>query len=550
MSSDPAAFVRALADAVVGGEELPVAAATLRAALEAVLRTRKSIVLDVQFTGFSVRGQPVGGVAPEIVRAAGQLIVRRVGRIGFTADASEASLHDILVALRTAPTQLGEGGVVGVLHASAPAGVYLTTNAGETYRPAATPPREGTEPASPAGAAATSEPAAETEPDAAAFNLEEFEVLDAFSAPLTPAEPAPAQPTQPSAPEPAGGELFHFFRTSAHGEPEPEADALPEMLRICESLSRFEELAQTAARAAISLVHGYDTARALLLLEALAAEAGRADRGRIFRETAQQALQRAGTDALLPALVEHIEASTADRPRIARFFQFRGDAALDALEALLFRTADPELRAFLFRLLASDPTRAPTLLQRAMGDPSPARTRLLLALAPTEAPDAEIAAQWLAAAARHADASVRADATQLASVGGGRAMLRLLVDLSADREPTVRKAAVQGMGTTRDAAAVPFLLRTLNSSDAEEDLQLAAVDALAEIGSAEAVPPLLSVLGRRQLFASRKLQRLKQAALGALARVEAPAARDALRAAAESKDGAVAAEARRLLEGA
>src|SRR5918997_3080201 len=91
---DPAArFVRALAALVVRDGEASARAAEARAALDEVLAAQKSLVLDVQFTGFSQKGQLVGGVDPLVLRAAGHLITLRLNRVGFTPEVSPADLE-------------------------------------------------------------------------------------------------------------------------------------------------------------------------------------------------------------------------------------------------------------------------------------------------------------------------------------------------------------------------------------------------------------------------------------------------------------------------
>jgi HEAT repeat protein len=181
-----------------------------------------------------------------------------------------------------------------------------------------------------------------------------------------------------------------------------------------------------------------------------------------------------------------------------------------------------------------------------MGDPSPARTRIMLELAALPDVDPELAVRWLAEGATHPDAAVRADVARHAAVVGGRGALRVLLDLLGDRDPQIRRGAVQSLGTLGDAAAVPFLARLLNDDD--EELQAAAAGALGRIGSGEAVPALLGVVNRRAgLFGGKKLQRVKSAALAALARIPTAGAREVLASAAAGKDADLATEARRLL---
>ncbi|HEU4454652.1 MAG TPA: HEAT repeat domain-containing protein, partial [Longimicrobium sp.] len=234
------------------------------------------------------------------------------------------------------------------------------------------------------------------------------------------------------------------------------------------------------------------------------------------------------------------------RDRILAFFIHIGGEAVPLLETILFRTADADLRQAIFRRLVTVEGMPPRLIARAMGDPSPARMRMMLELAALPDVDPDLATRWLGEAAAHPDAGVRADVAKLAAVVGGRGGLRVLLDLLGDRDPQIRRAAVQSLGTLGDSAAVPFLARLLNDDD--EELQIAAIGALGRIGSGEAVSGLLGVLNRRAgLFGGKKLLRVKSAALTALARIPTAGAREVLAATAAGKDSDLASEARRLL---
>ncbi|HEV3052595.1 MAG TPA: HEAT repeat domain-containing protein, partial [Longimicrobium sp.] len=110
-----------------------------------------------------------------------------------------------------------------------------------------------------------------------------------------------------------------------------------------------------------------------------------------------------------------------------------------------------------------------------------------------------------------------------------------------------RREAVQGLGTLGEPAAVPFLARLLGESD--EELQVAAAASLGRIGSGEALPALLTTVQKRSLLPLKKSTRGKVAALHAIAKIDTPAAREALAAVALGKDE-MAEEARRILAAA
>ena len=138
MSDAAARFVRALAALVSRDGDASARAAEAHAALREVLASQKSLVLDVQFTGFSQKGQLVGGVDPLVLRAAGHLITLRLNRVGFTPDASAADLEAFGGhRLSRVHGELGQGGAIGALAQAQPHGLYASTGAGEVYKPPA-----------------------------------------------------------------------------------------------------------------------------------------------------------------------------------------------------------------------------------------------------------------------------------------------------------------------------------------------------------------------------------------------------------------------------
>jgi hypothetical protein len=589
MSEAAARFVRALAALVSRDGDASARAEEARAALDEVFAAQKSLVLDVQFTGFSQKGQLVGGVDPRVLRAAGHLITLRLNRVGFTPDASAADLLAFAEVVSRGAGELGEGGAIGALAQARPHGLYASTAAGDVYKP---PPRAAASTEAPASAAPAADapeapPSPESAPPAAeapapaepastapvtdslapaaadtgaampwedaveSTELAEFEFIDAPD--LDAAGPAEAgQPAGPSsfgrAGEPAGREeppssdMYHFFRTADHGD--EAAERLPRLLHEASTVTRFDELAESAARTALTLLKADGYAQAVDLLDALIREAERPDRTRFFRESALQALRRAGTSSTLQRLLERLPYAGADRDRILRFFVFLGADALLMLEGLLYRAGDPELRATIVRTLVSVEGLADRLIAHAVQDPNPVRTRTLLELATGSGIDPEVARRWAGEAAAHRDAAVRVEAARTSAALGGRGSMRVLVDLLNDPERLVRREAVQGLGTLGEAAAVPFLARLLG--DGDEELAVAAAASLGRIGSGEALPALLTAVQKRSMLSLRKSTRGRVAALHAIAKIDTPAAREALAAVALGKDE-MAEEARRIL---
>lgn len=594
MSSEAAArFVRALAALVSRDGDASARAAEARAALDEVFAAQKSLVLDVQFTGFSQKGQLVGGVDPRVLRAAGHLITLRLNRVGFTPEVSVADLEAFGAVASRPAGQLGQGGAIAALAQAQPRGLYASTAAGEVYKPPAraaapsagaaaapeaAPPAEAAAPPPAADAPASAAPPAEAPPpapeaapppapaaaapsaptmpwdDAAVESTElaEFEFIDAADLPAPPAgEAAPSAASSSGRAgegggreEPHSSDMYHFFRTADHSD--AQAEALPRLLHQASTVTRFDELAESAARTSLALLRSDEYAQAVELLDALIREAERPDRTRFFRESAVQALRRAGTAPTLQRLLDRLPYAGADRDRILRLFVFLGGDALVMLEGLLYRSADPELRASVFRALVSVDGQADRLIAHAVQDPSPVRTRTLLELAAQGGTDPEVARRWAGEAAAHRDAAVRVEAARTAAALGGRGSMRVLVDLLNDPERLVRREAVQGLGTLGEPAAVPFLARLLG--DGDEELQVAAATSLGRIGSGEALPALLTAVQKRSMLSLRKSTRGKVAALHAIARIDTPAAREALAAVALGKDE-MAEEARRILAG-
>lgn len=572
-------FLRALAAAALRDGDPAALAERAAAALAGVFRSQKSLVLDVRFTGFLFKGKPLGGADPSLLRAAGQLIVLRLSRVGFTPEATAGDLRVFFQALAVPPAEQGPEGVLGRVAAAQPHGIYLSTTTGEVYRPprraaqASSPEAQGTSADGPAGAPAAGAGEDRTEETSAArggggegapplgddvfggdgADLSDFELLDDFPTLAPPAPSATARAASGAAAEAGGGEvpsndMFHFFRTAHSDRAEEEVERLPALLHAAENPARFDELAEAAVRAVQRLVRTGEHAQAVELIEALVAEAERADRTRIFRDSAGQALRRVGTPETLHQLQALLEHGGEERERILHFFAFLGGEGAQTLETLLFRTGDADLRVAVFRRLLSVDGAVERVAARALGDTSPARTRLLLELATLPEMDPELAARWLSAAAGHADAGVRTDAARHAATLGGRGGLRVLLDVvNAERDPAVKKVAVQALGVLGDPAAVPFLARVVGDGG-DEGVQVAAIVALGRLGSGEALPALLGVVNKRGgLFGPKKLSRPRAAAIAAIARIDTPAAREVIFSLAGGKDPEVAAEAQRVL---
>jgi HEAT repeat protein len=557
MSELPAVrFLRTLCGAILREEEPGAAAARAHEALQELWASERSLVLEVQFTGFMSRGQRVGGVEPAYLRAAGQLIVHRISRVGFTPEVRAEDLQALLAVVVRPPAELGGEGAVGAVRAAAPRGIYVSTSTGEVYKPAAPPVAE------PPAAEAVEAPAAEPDAPAAPSwssgvgvdltaaeqaELSSFEFVDEDAEPsAAPAARPAAAPEPERSDEPAAHDMFHFFKTSDAGRgEEDDAEALVAQLHGTDNTSRFDDLAVTAARGALRHVRSGHPLQALLLLEALVKESERGDRTRLFRDSAAQALRTAGSSENLPHAMDLLQITGPDRERVLQVLSALGKEAVALLEGHLLRTGDAELRRAIFRVLRRGEDGGRGFFTRALAE-SPAKARTALELVADPELDRDQAARWVTEAAAHRDPTVRADAARAAVGVGGRGGLRALVDLLADEDRAVRRAALHGLASMEEPAAVPFLTRFLNENS-DDDLQLAAVAALGRTHASDAIPVLLAIVNKRQLFGGKKAKSLKVAAIEAIGMTGAPAARDVLTSISGGSDSELAAEARRAL---
>jgi hypothetical protein len=619
MSELPAIrFLRALSAAVLREEAPAAAASRAHAALRETWGGQRSLVLEVQFTGFVAKGERLGGVDPAFLRAAGQLIMGRINRLGFTPDADEADVAALFEILARPPAEIGADGIVGAVRVASPAGIYIGTSTGQAYKPApkddvpaapvaaeaaapieAPAPHEAPSPLEAASPAETSpveapspveaagpvetppsvEPATADEtqaleglapddtppieaavPEAAPAwssgvgldlvdddaDLSAFEfVEDMDSVSASPAPSAPAAPVEARSEEPGANDMYHFFRASSSDRADDESAALPGLLHATENMSRYDDLTASCARNALKHLRAGDHLQAVDLLEALAVEAERADRTRLYRESAAQALRSVGTSENLPHVIDLLQFVGNERERVLHVLFFLGGEAVTLLENHLFRTHDAEVRRAIFRRLVRGEGGGRPTVARALAD-SPVRARAILELATIPEVDPEQSVRWTADAAASLDATVRTEAARMAAQIGGRGGLRILVDLLGDADRGVRRAALHGLASMEDPASVPFLTRFLNDNG-DDDLQLAAVAALGRTGSADALPPLLAIVNKRSLFGGRKAKSLKLAAIEAIGLTGVSAARDVLASISSGSDTDLATEARRVL---
>lgn len=527
--SPTAALVADLAAALLAGpagaqEHAP----RLLARLEEALAGRTSVVIEVRFTGLVCAGIAPGPIIPEVIRAASLLIVQRVQRLGFTAD---AGVDDLAAALRSLAGQAGS--VLDALRQAAPGGVYVATAEG-AYRPAREAPSP--DPALPPAAAPDGEEDVE---------LADFELLDpgAHPAPTAPPPPTP-QPTQ-DAGAPVGG-LFDLFRTSDSPTAPLGPLQLTERLRAADSVAEWDRLCQDAAPELLRLLDRGHSPEAAELVQALVGASVGAGRPRVFRDSAAQALRRAINPRSVRLLAELLVLlEPAERENYLRVLSSLGEGVRDALLSLLVRAESTELRRQLFAHIAADPDGGEWLRGRFRTEQGSAAAMRLLQTA--VACDAGEAVRWLRDGLQHPSEPVRAAAAQVGGELGDPRAVRPLVEALTSLDAGLRGAAAEALGAIGDAASVPFLARAA-AGDPEPEVQLRAITALGVLGAADAVAPLLEIARKRPLFGRGRMGRLRTAAAGAIGAIEGPVALAALQGLAGERDAEVAGAARSALQ--
>jgi hypothetical protein len=493
------ALLTAISAAVLGRREPAVAARFGMGFLDQALRAGVSVVVEVRFTGFTVRGVAVAAGNPVLLRAAGRLIVLKLSRLGLTGEASEDDLRALLEILSRDPRLVeAEGGLVASLTAAAPHGVYVATTAGELYKP---PPRPPGEP----------DPAART----------------------------PTTAVAPTIPE-AGP-------ATAAGEGDDAIEGMIRSLAGSAGLPAFTAAAGAIADEASRHLRAGELAVAVPLLQALVEEADRQEHCPEFRDAARRHLHAAMDGPALSGMVDAVAGGAPGTPETVAMLPELGEEAAVAFQSLLHGNGDEELVRDLFAALARSAGGRERLLQTALSEPeSPAASRIF-SLANVPGLEAEFARRLAEAAARHPAPEVRHAGARAAGALGGRHGVRILAQLLDDRKRSVKLRALAEMARIGHPAGVPHLAELLDAG-AEEEVEIAAVDALGASALPDAIPPLLAVLGRRQLFSGKRLQKRKLAAVRALGRVPDRRAREVLTHLASSRDTALAAEAARALK--
>jgi hypothetical protein len=489
--------------AVVLARRPPAAAARVgRQMLERALATRSSVIIEVHFTGFVVGGEPFGRGSAEVLRAAGRLIVLRLARLGLTAEAGEGDLHRLFEILALPPAALAErGGLAAALAAAAPRGVYAATTAGELYKP---PPA----------------PSASTPPP------------PPLAPPPAEAPPAPA-PSSTAVADRAVEEGIEDAIRSLAGAP---------------SLAAFQEVAGAIAQAVASHLSRGELAEAVPLVQALVEEADRQEREAPFREAARRHLHGVVNGRALAGLTAAVERGEAGAREMIGMLPALGEEAAEAFEALLVRSDDRALCAGLFRALGQGEGGRERLLALLLAEARGPRSRHLFALASLPGLEPGLVRRLAEAAASHSDPAVRLEGARAAAALGGREGLRILIGLLGDRKRVVKLEAVRLMASLGDPAVVPPLEELLEEG-ADEEVEIAAVEALGASRVSEAIPPLLAMLGRRQLFSGKRLQKRKLAAVRALGMLRDRRAHEVLARLAFSRDTTLAAEAARVVKG-
>jgi len=151
----------------------------------------------------------------------------------------------------------------------------------------------------------------------------------------------------------------------------------------------------------------------------------------------------------------------------------------------------------------------------------------------------------------HNDQRVRREAIRAINRIGGNASIRLLLQLVEGDYSDMRRQAMLSLGAMKNPAAIPPLVRIVQTKDPRLRLleqKKEAIRALGEIGAVEAVPPLAEVVLQRRFWSRSRHNELRVAALEAIGAIGDPAAREVLEWAAEDRSQSVSMAAQKALK--
>jgi HEAT repeat protein len=131
----------------------------------------------------------------------------------------------------------------------------------------------------------------------------------------------------------------------------------------------------------------------------------------------------------------------------------------------------------------------------------------------------------------HDDARVRKEAVRCLTKTGGPEAADTLLELLADRDPSIVKQAIFSLGILKNEKAVDGLMAIVGKRDIflkSLPLKKEAIRAIGVIGSRKTLPALMKLATKRRWFAADRWQELKISAIEAIAMTDGQSAFDFL----------------------
>jgi HEAT repeat protein len=133
--------------------------------------------------------------------------------------------------------------------------------------------------------------------------------------------------------------------------------------------------------------------------------------------------------------------------------------------------------------------------------------------------------------AYHPEGRVRMEAIRSLAKIGGREATTLLIDMLGDKNPAVQKQSIIWLGITRNDKALQNLLQIATRHDFSgkfHSLKKEALVAIGRIGDRQALEPLRTIVTKRHLISSERVEELKIAAVEAIANLGGDSSREFL----------------------
>lgn len=368
-------------------------------------------------------------------------------------------------------------------------------------------------------------------------NGAEPEAAEEAAAPATPDEEKEEPLTIGGAEIPSISAALSYTDDLGGTAPSHDVDEVLAQLDSCEDPGAYPDLARRTSQLGERAFEAGDSDAAFRAAVRLAthAEDKRSER---IRDLAESFLRSMMQGALLEDLVARA-ARALDHADLAasRVLLVVGAPAVPALlDAAVSLEGNQEHERIDAVLLTLVDCALPAVIERlGSGEPAPKLRATARIAGELQHPDL---VGPLAGLLRASDRSVREEAVRaLARIGSDAALGELARTLDSDA-PGLAGVALQALGSSGRAAALPHLDRTLQRALAARDVGRAkeAIRALGRLGLADAARGLVALLGRRAGLGGGWLREVKSAAVAALAGLPGDDAVAALAKAARARD--------------